>query len=407
MASMEGAGSRISATRLQRLLSLASLAQTRALLRESRARGWAFDLALLYAIVSMMLGGMLDLSPVHHDLALQVVSAGNPWWDYPWVYLVAPGVFLTLPLLPTLAMLLVSAGVGIGGTSALLLLVPRLRARGRTTGTPGGVRASAAAAPAITGLATMGACCCTSCASAAGVAVVAAASGADLATILQSNWYVSLFQLVVVGLCLLATERALRGSAASCPSPRANDRKFILGTILRVCLLLAGITWSLAMFVEWGETSPAAAGAATWYHWIVEHQLLSLTAVIAGMFPGEFDSWARRAGLRPGALALRVGWLVGGITWGVGVPAPLVQLGLGGFLNELLGVLGAPASWGAIPPDAALGPALYFHWALQHLLLGGFAILLAVSPRLAFTPLRWTEGSSEGGTGAREHARAS
>ncbi len=376
-----------------KLTSLASLSRTRALLRARSARGWAFDIALLYAILSMTLGGMLDLSPVHHDLAAQVVFGGSPWWDYPWVDLVAPGMFLTLPFIPFVAMLIVSAGVGMGGAAALVLLVPRMCAGHATEGTASTVRASAAAAPAITGLATMGACCCTSCAGAAGVAVVAAASGADLATILQSNWYVSLFQVGVVGFCLVASERALRTAPEACPPPPVNHRNFVLGTLLRVSLLLAGITWSLAMFVEWGEVSPASASAATWYHWIFEHQLLALTAIAAGMFPQEFATWVRRAARRLDGVALRVGLLAAGITWGIGVPPELAELGLGGFLNEVLGVLGVPSSWGAIPPDATLGPALLFHWAFQHLLLGGFAILLATAPLPALLPLLWTCGT--------------
>lgn len=375
---------------LRRFLSLLSLSETRALLRSRRARGWAFDIALIYAILSMMLGGMLDLSPVHHDVAIQLVWSGNPWWDYPWLFLVAPGVFLELPLVPTIAMVLVSAGVGMGSVSALLLLVPRFRAPKRDDGAPVTPSPSAAAAPAITGLATLGACCCTSCASVGGVAVVAAASGADLVTILQSNWYVSLFQVGVVGFCLVAAERVLRVPADRCPTPAAKDRRFLLGTLLRLSLLLAGITWSLAMFVEWGETSPLTASAATWYHWIFEHQLLALTAVVAGMFPSELASFVRRMFARPVGLALRVGLVVAGVTWGVGVPPLQAGMGLGGFLNELLGVLGAPAAWGAIAPDAALGPALYFHWAFQHLLLGAFAIVLALRPARALAPLRWT-----------------
>ncbi|HYM40119.1 MAG TPA: hypothetical protein VEY12_08270 [Thermoplasmata archaeon] len=379
---------------LRRLVSLMSLSQTRALLRTRRAKGWAFDVALLYAILSMLLGGMLDVSTAHQSFAAQVLYSGSPWWDYPWVFVIVPGLFLTLPFLPAVGMALVSAGVGLGGTSALLLLLPRIRLPDGTEAQPS-PGTTAAVAPAITGLATMGACCCTTCASAAGVAVVAAASGTDLATLLREDWYISLFQVMVVGLCLLVTERALRTSNQTCPVPPPKDRRFVLGSMLRVALLVAGITWSLAMFVEWGNVSPTSADAAIWYHWIVEHQILSLAAVAAGLFPRELATWMARGIHRGRSWPLRIALLVGGYPWGVGVPPALVNLGLGGFLNELLGVLGAPAAWGALPPDSALGPALYFHWGFQHLLLGVFAIALALVPQRTIAPLLW---SVEGAT---------
>lgn len=375
---------------MRRSVSLASLPHTRALLRTRRARGWAFDLALLYAILSMLLGGMLDVSTAHQAFAAQVVYSGNPWWDYPWVLIVMPGMLLTLPFLPGIAMALVSAGVGLGGISALLLLAPRLRHPEGPDAAKPLPETTAAVAPAITGIATMGACCCTTCASAAGVAVVAAASGTDLATLLRSDWYISFFQVAVVGLCLLATERTLRANTVDCPVPPPKDRRFILSSLVRVALLVAGITWSLAMFVEWGEVSPTSAGASIWYHWIVEHQVLSLVALAGGLFPRELATWVRERGHRIMGWLLRIGLLAGGVTWGIGVPPALVETGLGGFLNELLGVLGAPGAWGAVPLDSALGPVLYFHWGLQHLLLCAFAILLALFPERALTPLLWS-----------------
>jgi hypothetical protein len=165
--------------------------------------------------------------------------------------------------------------------------------------------------------------------------------------------------------------------------------------VLRIALLVGGITWSLAMFVEWAEVSPAAAGPALWYHWIVEHQLLACVAVVAGMFPKEAAAWIRRVHARTGGWALRGLLLVGGVTWSIGVPPPLVGAGLGGFLNELGGFLGVSAAWGAVAPDVGLGAALFFHWIVQHLLLGAFAITLAIAPERALAPLlRTVEGAA-------------
>ncbi len=377
----------------RRILSLASLERTRALLRNRRARLLVIAIALAYVLLSMLIGQMLTFPGFTGPFFATVQWTGSPWWDFPELFVFNAGVALDLLLLPTVTMVLVSAGVGIGATAALFTAVPRLRDGPQAAGREAATSSAAGASAAITGLATMGACCCTTCASAAGVAVVAAASGTNIALLLSQTWYLDLFQLVVVGLALMAQERSLRLPAEYCRVPPRMDRGFVLGSALRIALLLAGITWSLAMFVEWVEVSPVTAGPALWYHWIVEHQLLALAAVAAGMFPKEAAAWIRGVYVRTEGWALRALLVVGGVTWAIGVPPPLSGSGLGGFVNELLGILGAPASWGAVAPDVAFGPALLFHWAFQHLLLGAFALLLAVLPRVALAPLlRTVEG---------------
>ncbi len=372
---------------MERILALAPLRRTRALLRNRRARLVAAGIAVAYLFLSMILGQMLTFTGLPGPLFVSVQWTGSPWYDYPDLFVFNAGVAVDLLLLPTLTMVLVSAGVGMGATAALFTAVPRLRGRAGTAAREAATTSAAGASAAITGLATMGACCCTECVGAAGVAVVAAASGTNVGVLLSQNWYLDLFQLVVVGIALLAQERSLRMPADACRVPPRMDRGFVLGSLLRIALLVAGITWSLAMFVEWTQTSPLAATPALWYHWLVEHQLLALTAVGAGMFPREAAALVRRAFTGRGGGVLRVLLLVGGITWGIGVPAPLSSLGSGGFANELLGVLGAPAAWGAVAPDVGFGAALAFHWAFQHLLLGAFAILLAVRPDRALRPL--------------------
>ena len=377
---------------LRRILSLAPLERTRALLRSRRARVAVVAIAIAYMVLSMDIGQMLTFLDFSGPTLVTVQWAGSPWWDFPELFVFSGGVALDLLFLPTLTMVLVSVGVGIGATAALVSVAPVLRRRSKGKGREAATTSTAGASAAITGLATMGACCCTSCAGAAGVAVVAAASGTDILFLLRENWYLDLFQLVVLGVALLAQERSLRLPADYCRVPPKADRRFVLGSVLRVALLLAGITWSLAMFVEWAEMSPLAAGPATWYHWIVEHQLLAVAALAAGMFPKETAAWIRRAYAAAGGWPLRIVLLAGGITWGVWVPPALTGIGLEGFVNELLGALGAPAAWGAVAPDA-VGAALLFHWAFQHLLLSGFAVVLAVRPRWAMAPLlRTVEG---------------
>ncbi len=372
---------------LRRVLTLAPLNRTRALLRNRRARLLAVLVALGYALLSMLIGQMLTFPGFSGPLFVSVQGHGSPWWDFPELFVFDAGVALDLLFLPTLTMVLVSAGVGLGATAALFSAVPRLRGPEARSGRDAAAASAAGASAAITGLATMGACCCTACVGAAGVAVVAAASGTDAGLLLQQSWYLDLFQLVVVGIALLAQERALRAPSDACRVPPRMDRGFVLGSLFRVALLVAGITWSLAMFVEWVETPPLAATPAVWYHWIVEHQLLALLAVAAGMFPKETAAWLRRAYDAVGGWGLRALLLVGGLTWGLWVPPALTGLGLGGLVNEMLGILGAPAAWGAVTPDVGLGPALAFHWIFQHLLLAAFAILVAVAPRTVLRPL--------------------
>ncbi len=380
---------------VRHILSLATLQRTRALLRSRRARLLAAAIALVFVFVSMLIGQMLTFPGFASPFFASVQWTGSPWWDFPDLFIYNGGVALDLLLLPTITMILVSAGVGTGFTAALFTAFPRLRAQPQGSGRGTATTSTAGAGAAITGLATLGACCCTTCASAAGVAVVAAASGTNVALLLGQTWYLDLFQLVVVGLALLALERSLRLPAGYCRVAPRVDGGFVLGSLLRIGLLVAGITWSLAMFVEWVEIAPLAAGPALWYHWIVEHQLLSVAAVAAGMFPKESEAWIRRVYARAEGWALRLVLLVGGITWGIGVPPPLSGAGLAGLVNEILAVLGASAAWGAVTPDVGLGPALLFHWVFQHLLLGAFAMALAVAPRAALGPLRRTVDGEE------------
>jgi hypothetical protein len=347
-------------------------------------------------LTSNLSSGSLILEPVTTGgyFVEIVTGTGSQWWDYPGLLALQPWGVLSLPFLATVTMILVSVGVGLSVTVAIRLLLPVLRRRirganARSAATGAGIGST----PAITGLATLGACCCSTCAT-GGVAVVAAASGISVSTLLLNNWYLNIFELAVVYIALVAQERSLRQSLALCPVPSRLNRRMAAGLLLRLVLLVAGITWSIAMFVEWGSINPATASAALWYHWIFEHQLLSVTAVAAGMFPREFTSLVRRLFRRLAGVPGRVGLLAASLTWGIWVPPQLVGDGLGGFLNEFLGYLGAPASLGAVAPGSPLGAALFFHWAFQHLLLAAFGLALALAPQRATAPLLWSVGDA-------------
>lgn len=365
---------------VQSALSLLSLREVRRQLRRPWARPLALLIAAVYAVVSMIVGEMLTLEPVGGADFAQVVwgSGGYRWWDYPGLLVVQPWGVLALPFLPTVTMVLVAAGVGVGATTGVLFVLPLLT-RARTTASAAG-GAAAGVGPAITGLATLGACCCTSCVGAAGITVVAAASGSSLNQLLLNDWYLGVFQVAVVYLALVAQERSVRLGQVACPPAAATTGRAVVSVLLRLALLISGITWSLAMLVEWSETSPLGAPAGLWYHWIFEHQLLAVVAFLAGMFPQEFADGVLRIFARRAGTAVRAVLLVSAVTWGLGVPPFALTWGLGGLLNEALGAAGVSAASGGIAPDLPFGPALIFHWGFQHLLLAGFAASVALAP---------------------------
>ena len=70
--------------------------------------------------------------------------------------------------------------------------------------------------------------------------------------------------------------------------------------------------------------------------------------------------------------------------------------GVEGWGNELLSVAGAPTWWGAVAPVFPPGLALGLRWGVQYLLLGGFALAVALGPRAAMSPGLWSTGSAAG-----------
>ncbi|MEM3637941.1 MAG: hypothetical protein QXX17_04260 [Conexivisphaerales archaeon] len=339
---------------------------------------WLF-FSTLFALASMVLGGMLAIVP-SDATKVYIVYPGIPVWDYPMLWIDFHRIVFAFPFLPTIFMILISAGVGLGSAVTAMLLMASRKNVNLQVSAVGSV-------PVITGLSTVGACCCTTCLSTAGVAVVASVSSVPTWQILLNDWYLGLFQLVIVFFSLIVLERELMVNQGIC-DVQYSRKKVALSTILRISLLIAGITWSLAMLVEWGDTSPVTASPATWYHWLFEHQLLSLFAIGAAFSPSKVYSFLKHGGLQ--VRMLKAGLVIAAITWGLWVPQPLVSAGLGGFLNELFGYLNLPASLGAAAPDSALGAALLFHWLFQHELLSMFALLASLSTDSIFAGLLWS-----------------
>jgi hypothetical protein len=369
------------------------LSRTRALVRRPVYRIVALSIALAYAIGSMLIGGMLQvfIPPVAIRSFWLVIPSGYPWWDYPGLLVVTPGFVLGLPFLPTISMVVVSAGVGIGMTVAGALTVNLLRRRKSQLGRPAAVSSVAGLTPAMIALVTLGACCSTTAVATAGVGLAAQASGTTINALLLNNWYLGLFQIGILYAALLAQEQLLavygflfRRADGAEPLPemapsRRVDRHFVGGASLRVALLAGGVTWSLAMFASWTTVSPVGASAGVWFSWLAQYQFLALTAIVAALMPLAFTRFLSSPGRPIGRTMLRGAWIVLGFSLAGWTPPGVASWGVYGFVNELLGVLGLPASTGAILPGQAWGLALALRWVFQFLLLGGFALWVGIA----------------------------
>jgi hypothetical protein len=401
---------------LFRALTALSLGETRRFIRTSHARMMVVFFAVLYALGSMLFGAMLILTRVPGGYTTEVIwgnALGIGAWNYPGLLIVAPWGVVSLPFLATISMVLVSIGVGIGVSVAILIAARLIRYRPKAGAHPGAVGSVAGLTPALIALVTLGACCSTTAAATAGVGLVAKASGSSLNTLLVNDWYLDVFQVTVVFIALLAQELLLEvygglfglapdptspfGHSAP-PAPVPLGPRSIAGGALRAGLLLSGVAWSLAVLAQWTTVSPASASAALWFQWMVQHFVLGGLAIAVALFPRPFLRWARAAGGGASIVLARGAALVGGLTLLTWMPPAVAAAGASGLVNELFGVWGLPAAWGAVSPVYPWGLDLAARWALQYVLLGGFAIAFAVSPRDALAPIQWTIGGK--GTGA-------
>ena len=389
---------------VDRYFGLLTLRELRAYVVRSHAVMMSAFLALVYALLAMTESGMLVLGRFGGGYSV-FYYASNPLgqqpWNYPGLLVVAPWGVVELPWFGTFSMVVVSAGVGLGMAAAVLLAFVGLRRRRTETGGPATLGSLAGLTPAMIAALALGACCSTTAAATAGVGVIAQVSGSTTANLLYNNWYLGLFQIVVVWVALVAQEALLRAYGDLFGVPRAAgsgrpsrparpDRRAVAGSLFRFALLVGGVTWSLAMFASWTDTDPTRASAAMWFDWIVLHQFVSVLAVAAALFPlGLADLLRRRLPSR----LVRGAALVGGVLLLVGAPPPLSGWGVAGLGNELLAAAGAPSAWGGVP--TAFGPlgALVFHWAAQYLLLGGFALAVALRPAWAVRPGLWSAGT--------------
>lgn len=380
-----------------------TLREMRRFLRRSRAMPVAVFFAVVYALGSMLWGQMLSLVPLQGGTTVEILTGsgtGQGWWNYPGLLVVAPWGVLSLPFFPTIAMVVVAAGVGLGMAVAAALIVRLVRPSREEAARSKAVGAVTGLTPAMISLVTLGSCCTTTAAATGGIGLIAQASGTSTANLLLNNWYLGVAQLAIVGAALLAQELLLTvyggllGTRGSSPSSRPVvapplDRRWTVGSLLRAALAIGGVLWSISMFAEWTTVSPATAGAGWWFGWVIQHQLLAGVAVGAAFFPVEVSSllrsWRRGVGR-----ALRAAFAVAAVSLLVWLPPPLPAWGLDSFGGELAGALGVPAAWGAIPLGSVTGAALVVRWALEFVIPAGFVLFAATAPERAFVPLLYT-----------------
>ena len=392
---------------LYRAFSVATLSQTRAQLRTWWGVGLVATIGSVFAFISLLVGQMLVLERIGGFYGVEIIwrsSSGAYWWNYPGVIVVEPWGLLALPFLPTIAMALVSYGVGLGMSVAILIGVRMARLRRGALGRPTALGSATGLTPAMIALVTLGACCSTTAAATAGIGVAAQTSGTTIDTLLQNNWYLNVFQLVILWVALIAQEQLLVAygiffdphRAATAPAP--SERFAVVKGAARLILLVAGVTWSLTTIADWTQVSAASAGAGLWFHWIVQEQAPALLALAVALAPAGTAGLVVRHLRRPEGWVLRGLLLLGGISVLIWWPPLFVRAGVFGLGNELLGVLGYSASVGATSVAPISGWGLVFHWAFQLILLGAFAIVVAIAPRRVLGGLSPSPGPSPNGS---------
>jgi hypothetical protein len=379
----------------ERLLSLLSLRESRLRLRRGWTRLLWTGISVGYALVAMLLGGMLILERVTTGgyFVEIVTGTGSQWWDYPGLLALQPWGVLSLPFLSTITMLGVATGVGFGMTVATFLTVQlRRQRRAAAVGGTAGAGVIAGLSPALIGIVTLGACCSTTAAALAGLDWAAIAGGTTLDGVLLNNWYAGMFQVVVLYVSLLAQEQLLTmyGSAFGTgateraipppPEPRRTRPAAAASLALRIGLLIGGVTWLLALPAEWTLAVNPTLSAGTLFQWIGQHGTPSLLAIALALAPPEVAGALRgMVGKRVVGTVLRAGLAALGFSLVGWFPSLIAATGTYGFFNEFVGSLGGSGAYGGIAPPFS-GWGLLFRWGAQFLLLGAFLLALAARP---------------------------
>ncbi len=193
-------------------VEILTLRHVRTFISASSARGGVVFFALLYAIGSAFSSGMILVAALGGNYSATWIwgsGTGTEFWNYPGLLVVAPWGVIEAPFFPTIAMIIVAVGVGLGMTVAFLLTARLVRRRSAGAAGATGTSALAGLTPAMISLVTLGACCSTTAAASAGVGLVAVAAGTTTNNLLLNNWFLGVFQIAIVWVALLAQELLL------------------------------------------------------------------------------------------------------------------------------------------------------------------------------------------------------
>ncbi|HEV2230838.1 MAG TPA: hypothetical protein VGS18_01465, partial [Thermoplasmata archaeon] len=352
----------------QQALSIATLQRTRQQLRSRRGFALVASISATFALISMLVGLMVVFDPEPGPYFVMIVQPGasSQWWNYPGVLAVQPWGVLALPLWATISMALVSVGVGLGMSIAVLLGIQLVRFRRTAPKGPAATGLAGALTPAMIALVTLGACCSTNAVSLASLGATAQVTGTTVDNLLFDSWYLPLFQLIVLWIALVAQEQLVRvyGPVIGLtPAPTARletttrfaslTLRSSAAVVARVALIIAGTTWGLALLAEWTLPVPPACSGAMWFQAVIQHVIPATAALLVGLFPAEISRALRglAGSVSRGMLRALVG--VSGASLLAWTPATVASWGVHGFVNGALGELGLPPSWGAVAPAIA------------------------------------------------------
>ena len=203
---MEGGDRRTAAAHLERWARRLTFSRLRATVRSRTYRRIWILSTIAYLCVSVFIGQMVVLIPPGPGTSQIPVQAS--WLGYgqvgnaylaPALLVVSPYVVIALPLWGTVVMSLLGIGIGLSVASTVSAFVQERRRQAEM--------AASGVAPAVTGWAFLGACCCTTCtAQVAATGVVGAAVGSTPSELLTQSWPLAVLQLGVVALSLLYLE---------------------------------------------------------------------------------------------------------------------------------------------------------------------------------------------------------
>ena len=373
-------------------VSVLTLGEVRRFIRASHARGAVVFFGLLYVLGALFESGMVAFGRFQQGLTIEVLwsnPTGEQWWNYPGVLVIAPWGVVSLPFFPTVAMLVVGVGVGFGMTVAFLLTVRLLRPSAQGQARSKAVGALTGLTPAMISLVTLGACCSTTAAATAGVGLVADASATSVSNLLLNNWYLGVFQIVIVWTSLVAQELLLTvygglfgraGVVGRANVARPLTRTWLAVAALRVALLVSGVLWALGILVAWTTTSPAQAPAVTWAGWLVQHELVGSVAVALALFPlGTLTLLERTQASRVGRL-VTIAILIGAVSSLLWYPGGASGWAWSSLPGEILGTLGVRSAWGGVTSDVGSPLAVGLRWASEYLLLALVVSVAALWP---------------------------